>query len=253
MEISVAQAQLFFLAFTRIMAIIIHVPMLGGASIPAQVRIALGVILAGTMIAWNPLPPEAIPMGLFGFAAGIFRELAIGTLAGFAAALAFAVVQIAAEAMGLGSGFSSSQIFNPTFGESGSSFEQLFTMVAVLFFLIVNGHHFFLMALQRTFTVAPLNGPIETGSLDVLVRTTAQLFTTGVHLALPVLSALLLTDLVLGLLARVAPQIQVYFLGLPLKVGISLAALGLVFAVLLPSLRSLYRDIGPHMLRLLGG
>ncbi|HZW04301.1 MAG TPA: flagellar biosynthetic protein FliR, partial [Anaerolineaceae bacterium] len=219
MDVSVAQAQLFFLAFTRIMAIIIHIPMLGGPSVPAQVRIALGLVLAATLIAWNPLPPEVVPIGLFGFAAGIFREIVIGTLAGFAAALAFAAVQIAAEAMGLGSGFSSGQIFNPTFGDSGSAFDQLFTMVAVLFFLIVNGHHFFLMALQRTFLVVPLNGPIETGSLEVLVRTTAQLFTAGVHLALPVLSALLLTDLVLGLLARVAPNIQVYFLGLPLKVG----------------------------------
>jgi flagellar biosynthetic protein FliR len=252
MIISVAQAQQFFLAFTRIMAVLIHIPMLGGQTVPSQVRIAFGLVLAAVMLPWQPLPPEATALGLFGFAAAILAQLIIGTLAGFAANLTFGAVQIAGETMGIGSGFGSGRVFNPAMGESGSVFDQFFVMVAVLLFLVIDAHHIFLVALQRTFTILPLDAALPVGALDTMLRLTAQLIAAGVEMALPVLAALLLTDLTLGLLARVAPQVQVFFLGLPLKVGVSLAALGILFSVLLPMLSSLYNELGPRMLLLLG-
>ncbi len=251
MIISIAQAQLFFLALTRIMALIIHVPVLGGQAIPNQVRIGLGIVLTVVLIPWQPLPPDAEALGLLGFALGIGKELLIGTLAGFAANLTFGAIQIAGEAMGLESGFGSGRIFNPSMGESGSAFNQVFVMVATLFFLVINGHHIFLIALKKTFDLIPVNGPLPLDSMDTLVRTTVLLIGAGIRLALPVMAALILTDLALGLLARVAPQIQVFFLGMPLKVGVSLLALGMVFAVALPLLGDLYRQMGERMLMLL--
>lgn len=251
MIISVAQAQLFFLALTRTLAILAHIPFLGSQNIPPQVRIGLGVLLAAILIPWQPLPAEAEAIALFGFTLAIGKEVLLGTLAGFAAALTFGAVQVTGEAMGLGSGFSSSRIFNPTMGESGSAFNQIFIIIAMMYFLVIDGHHLFIAALQRSFQVIPLNGEFPFASLETLIRMTAQLITTGVHLGLPVMAALILTDLTLGLLARVSPQVQVYFLGLPVKVGISLLALGLMFAVVFPYLANLYQSIGPRMIQLL--
>ena len=248
MTISVAQAQLFFLAFTRIMAIIIHVPVFGGQSIPNQVRIGLGLALALVLIPWQPLNPDVAAIGFFAFGMGIAKEILIGTLVGFAADLTFGAIQIAGTAMGMGSGFESGRIFNPALGDAGSAFDQIFVILMMMFFLIIDGHHIVLIAIQKTFTAIPINGPLPLNGSDTLALTTAQLIATGIHLALPVMAALILTDLTLGLLARVTPQVQVYFLGLPVKVTVALMSMSMLLSVLFPFLRNMFRIMGENML-----
>ncbi|MEW6506060.1 MAG: flagellar biosynthetic protein FliR [Chloroflexota bacterium] len=252
MIVSVAQAQLYFLALTRILAMMIAVPVLGGQTIPLQVRVGLGLILAAILLPWQPLPPQTEWMDGLAYAIWVVREVLIGTLAGFAARLTFGALQIAGEAMGLGSGFASSRLFNPAIAESSTALDQFFMMVVMLYFLVIDGHHLFLIAVKKTFEILPLMAPLPLDRMDVLMQTTAQLILAGVHLALPVMAALFLTDLTLGLLARVAPQVQVYFLGLPLKIGVSLIAMGLVIVVGLPLIGNLYREIAPRMLTLIG-
>jgi len=122
----------------------------------------------------------------------------------------------------------------------------------MMFFFIIDGHHIFLIAMQKTFDVIPVNGALPLHSLDVLIKMTAQLIGAGIQLALPVMAALIFTDVALGLLARVAPQVQIFFLGLPLKVGVSMAALGLLVTMVLPAVGNLYRMVGNRMLMLLG-
>jgi flagellar biosynthetic protein FliR len=255
MTISVAQAQLFFLALTRILAMLIHIPVLGGRAIPNQVKIGLGVlvtiVLAGVALPGAPLPPEAPAMAPLTLAAAIARELIIGTLAGFAAVLTFGAVQTAGELMGLGSGFASGRVFNPAFADSGSALDQFFLIIATLLFVVSNGHHLALLALQQTFAAAPLASPVEqvltTGGLDRMLTLTSQLFGAGVLLAAPIIGATLMADVTLALLARVAPQVHVFFLGMPLKVGLGLGALALALAVLIPQVASLMNEIGARM------
>lgn len=248
MSISVAQAQLFFLAFTRIMAIIIHVPMLGGQNIPTQVRIGLGLVLAVVLIPWQPLPPDTIAIGTFAYGVAIFKEIIIGTLVGFAIDLAFGAIQMAGSAMGIGSGFESSRIFNPALGEAGSAFDQIFVMTATMIFLVIDGHHLVLIALQKTFEALPLNSSLPFNSIEALMKMTAMFVASGVHMAIPIMAALVLTDLTLGLLARVAPQVQVYFLGLPVKVVVAMIAMGMSLAIIFPYLSTLFKTTAENML-----
>ena len=248
MTISVAQAQLFFLAFTRIMAIIIHVPVFGGQNIPTQVRIGLGLALAMVLIPWQPLPPDAIIIGTFAYSIAIAKEILIGTLIGFSADLVFGAIQMAGSAMGMGSGFESSRIFNPALGEAGSAYDQIFIMTATMVFLTIDGHHLVLIAIQNTFNAIPLNGSLPFNGMETIMKMTSMFIATGLHMALPVMAALVLTDITLGLLARVAPQVQVYFLGLPVKVAVAMIALGMVFAVISPYLTFLFKSMAENML-----
>jgi flagellar biosynthetic protein FliR len=251
MSISIAQAQIFFLVLTRILAMIIQVPVLGGQTIPTQVRLAFGLMLAAILLPWQPLPAGAKEMELAVFGVGIFKELLVGTLAGFAATLTFGAIQIAGEAMGLESGFGSGRIFNPTMGDSGSEFSQIFVMVALMVFVLIDGHHMFLIAIQRTFDVIPANGPLPLQSMDTLMKMTAQMILAGIRIALPVMAALIITDLALGLLSRIAPQMQIFFLGMPVKVGVAMVSLAMLFMVIFPTLGELFRGMPNRMLDLL--
>lgn len=253
MTVSVAQAQLFFLALTRILAILIHVPVLAGNSVPNQVKIGLGVLLTIVMLPWEPLPPDAKSWATLAFGMAVGREVIIGTLAGYAAALAFGLLQVAAEMMGQGSGFSAGRVLNPTMGTTGSAMDQLFIMMAMLIFFVMNGHHAFLLGVQKTFTVLPLNQPIPELSPQLVMRLTAEMVAAGIQISMPVLGAVLLTDLSLGLLARVAPQMQVYFLGVPLKVGIGLLALSASLGLFAPQLAGIFDALGDNIVRLLRG
>lgn len=233
------------------MAIIVHVPVLGGQMIPNQVRIGLGILLTLFLIPWQTLPAAAGVIGVVAFVIAIGKELLIGTIAGYAADLVFGVIRMAAEAMGIGSGFSSSRIFNPAIGDTSSSYDQLFILIATMYFLVIDGHHVVLIAIQRLFEMIPIQGAISLSDPTVILQMTSQMIQAGIQLSLPILAALLLTDLSLGLLARITPQIQVYFLGLPLKIGVSLVAMGLVLVMVLPNIGNIYKDLGSRMLMLL--
>ncbi len=248
MSLSVLQAQIFFLAFTRIMAVLLHVPALGGQNIPSQVRIGLGLVLALVLFPSQTAPADGEMIGTFAFGVAIGKEIIIGTLVGFAADLAFGAIQIAGSAMGMGSGFESGRIFNPSLGEAGSAFDQIFVMTAAMIFLILDGHHLVLIALHKTFTAVPLNGALPFNGLEAVLRMTSVFVASGVHMALPVMASLFLTDLTLGLLARIAPQVQVYFLGLPVKVVVAMIAMGMTFAVVFPYLGSLFKAMAENML-----
>ena len=251
MSVSIAQAQLYFLVLTRILAMIIQVPVLGGQGVPQQIRLSLGLILAVVLIPWQQLPVDAKTIELAAYGVAVAKELFLGTLIGFAASATFGAVQIAGEAMGLESGFGSGRIFNPSLGDSGSEFSQIFVMVSLMVFLLIDGHHLFIIAMQRTFEVIPANGPLPLDSMNTLIRIMAQMIVVGIRLALPLMAALIITDLSLGLLSRIAPQMQIFFLGMPVKVGVSLVGLALLFMVVMPALGDLFRGMSNQMLSLI--
>jgi len=251
MIVSVAQTQLFILALTRTLAILVKIPALGGQMIPNQIKIGLGILLTIVLVPWQLLPPESEPWGIIPFGFAIGEQLLIGTLAGFAAEMVFKALEIAGEMMGLSSGFFAAKIINPAFETKGSPMTNLFYMVGVTFFVLINGHHLFLIALQRTFEILPLGGPIPEISVEKVVTLVASLITAGVQMSLPIVAAIMFTNISLGLLARVAPQIQVFFLGIPLRVGLGMFALMITISSLLPILEDLYQSSAKWSLELL--
>jgi flagellar biosynthetic protein FliR len=252
MLISIAQAQIFFLVLTRVLAILVQVPVFGSAMIPNQIKVALGIILSMIVIPWKILPPDAPVIPLEVYAVAILQELIVGLLAGFAGNLTFGAFQTAGKLMDLGSGFGAGQIFNPTLGETGSSLEQFFVMVAMLLFLAINGHHGFLLGLQKTFEILPVHAPLPAILPDRLLSTMSALFMAGVQMALPVMAALFMTDLALGLVGRAAPQVNVFFLGLPVKVWLGVTGLSLALIYLMPFFGDLFGNLGNRVIYLLG-
>jgi len=166
--------------------------------------------------------------------------------------LAFGAVQVAANFMGLNTGFAAGQILNPTFGSSGSAYDSMYLIICTIFFLAIDGHLMFIKAMALTFNVIPVNSPLPAFSVEPLIRITSTLIRSGVQLALPVIAAVVMTDITSGLLARVAPQIQVFFLAINVKILLSLVAVVLAFSITLPWLRDIFQQIAPRSLMLIG-
>jgi len=253
LTISVAQAQVFFLALTRILAVLVHVPVLAGRLVPNLVRIGFGLILTFVLLPWDVLPEDAAALPLLGFSLAIAKEILTGTLAGFGAALTFGALQIAGEVMSTSSAFGSAQMLNPAFQDQGTAYSSVLTVLAMMIFLLINGHHQVLLAAERTFEIFPINGSITGFSMGKLILTSAQLISTGIHMAMPILGAVLLVEIAFGLLARVAPQVQVFFLAIPLKAGLALVGLAIALNVLYPFILNLFERMGERMMNLMAG
>ena len=250
--VDIAQFQIYFLTFTRIMATIVHVPVIGGRSVPNLVKIGIGLLLAIFLAPIQTSQSTFVSMDIVAFSIAIGREIIIGTIAGYAADLAFGALQIAGSLMGLGSGFMAGQTLNPTIGDNGTSLDQIFVTTAFLIFFVLNGHHIFLLGLAKTFEVLPINSEIPQLAENTIFHLTGSMISIGIQISLPILGALMLTDIAMGLLSRVAPQIQVFFLGIPLKIAFGLFALAIAIPALAPNLRTIFNGIGDQMILLLG-
>jgi flagellar biosynthetic protein FliR len=209
---------------------------LGGARLPAPVRVGFAFLLAA--LAAPILVGSVAAAGLtqlpaLGLSMLLTREIAIGLCLGFVASAAFRAAEIAGRLVDTLRGAGLAEVFVPTSEERASPLGALYVLLATLVFLQIGGVQRVIEALLASYEAVPLAGPADAGSARrvalVVLEASARLLASGIALAAPPIVAIWLTDLALGLVARAAPQIPVYFLGLPLKglLGIALVLLGL--------------------------
>ena len=230
----------YVLAAIRVLGAIAFNPLLGSARVPMQARVGVG--LFSTLVifpAGGPYQPPA-EVGFLEIAG----EMMIGLLAGFGITLIFGAVQFFAGLIGINSGFSFAQTVNPLFEGGSGVIETFISAFALLVFVEINGHHLFLIGLRELFEVVPVGEVTRVpGSLDAILAVSSGLFSAGLKLALPIMAALILADLGLGLLSRVAPQFNLFALEMPAKMMLGLLALALSLPIIVPRLAALFRTI----------
>jgi flagellar biosynthetic protein FliR len=245
-----AYVTFYILAAARVLGAITFNPLLGSARVPIPGRVGIG--LFATLVLFPVGGPFQAPANVGPFE--IAAELMVGLLAGFGITLIFGSVQFMGSLIGINSGFSFAQTINPMFEHGGGGVVETFiTAFALLVFVQINGHHLFLIGLQQLFEAIPVGEVARIpGSLDSLIQVSASLFSAGLKLALPVLAALLLADLAIGLLARVAPQFTLFALEMPIKMLLGLTALALALPVIVPRLAALFRTVPSVMTTIAG-
>ena len=247
--------QLFnlFLIFVRILAVFMSTPIFNSRSIPTLAKIGLAGLLSIIFLPLLEIPSGAgltvLPTNTLSLVLMIAQEVLVGVLIGFVTGLVFTTVSIAASMMSLQVGFRSANLFDPFINTPTSALEQFYTLLAIALFLNINGHHWFIQALARTFQVLPLGSfVLDQMTVERLVMFTGEIFISATRIALPVMGTLLLTDLGLGLIARAVPQIQVFFLGLPVKIGLGLVTLAFTLVLTVPLIKQLFSEISSNIL-----
>lgn len=238
-------ALLFGLMLTRIGAMFATAPVIGSRVVPLRVRVGLGVILALSalpMVAEGspPMPESAVAYAIL---AG--KEALIGLMIGLVAQMLFAAVQLAGSFIDTGAGFAIATTIDPVNNTNLTVLGRAYNMIATAAFLAVGGHLFLMQAIVASFTLIP---PWAMPRMEVLVEgilvRSDDIFVIALQIAAPLMAALLITDVALGIMSRAAPQMNVFIVGLPVKVGVALIGT----AVLLPSFVTLLNGVTQQML-----
>ena len=222
----ISRFMIFTLVLARISGMLVIAPLFGTLTMPRHVRAFLAVtisLLVAPVYMNVSLPPVD---GLANYAHLMANELAVGLLLGLGVNIMFSGVQVAGQIVSQMSGMSLADVFDPGFDESVSTFTTLFYYLTMAVFVAIGGHRLMMEAILDTFTWAP-PGHASLGDtyVEALTGLMTQSFMLGVHAAAPILVALFLSTIVLGLVTRTLPQINIIAVGFGVNSLLTLAML----------------------------
>jgi flagellar biosynthetic protein FliR len=167
----------------------------------------------------------------------------IGLGIGFSIRIVFAAVEMAGEISSLTMGLGFATFFDPQTKGRSSAISQFLALLATMAFLSVNGHLVLLSVLAESFTSLPISAsPINGGGFEQLANWGGRIFSAGLQLSLPIVAALLITNVALGILTRAAPQLNLFGIGFPITLGVGLTMIGMTLPFLSMPLQNLFLE-----------
>lgn len=220
------------LAGVRIVAFLVIAPPFSFGAIPMRIKGMLAIALA-IVVAPRATDGYTASLSTGPFLLALVSQLIIGALLGFFVFLVFSAVQSAGNLIDLFGGFQIAQAFDPQMLLSGAQFTRLMQMIALGLLFVSGGYELILGGLFRTFDAIPVDGMINmVDPGNTLITGLSQMFLASVQIAGPLVIVLFLADVGLGLLTRVAPALNAFQLGFPLKILITLLVGGVIFLAL---------------------
>jgi flagellar biosynthetic protein FliR len=211
---------------SRVLGLIAASPLFGNTAVPVSVKVSLGVLLAVIMTPALSTLPAVDPMSMAGMLI-LVQEMLIGLAMGFTMRIVFAAIEMAGEVSSLTMGLGFASFFDPNTAGRSSAVSQMLTLIATMAFLAMNAHLVLLETLAESFISMPIsatpmsaNGPLE------VVRWGGRIFATGLQLSLPIVAALLITNVALGILTRAAPQLNLFGVGFPITLTVGFLLIG---------------------------
>jgi len=232
------QFETFFLMFLRVTSMLYLFPIFSSKEIPHQLRLGLGALL--TFLVFRVVPVPHLTGGAFELIVGAAAQVLLGVIVGFVASLVFVGIQFAGELIDLQVGFAIANVLNPQTQQNITIIGEFQLALATLIFLATNSHYFLIQGIAGSFNLVPL--PFI--NLDPSVAGNVVLFFTQAFLvvfkiAAPSVFALLITNIALAFMAKVAPQMNVIVVGLPIQVSVGM----IMMAISIP----LIGTVGPEL------
>lgn len=221
--ISGAQLELwiagFLWPFIRIMAMLATAPVFDHRAIQRRLRVGLAAIIAILMMPLLPAPPtltsaQAVPV--------LIQQILIGVSMGFSMRLVFAAFEMAGDLLGLQIGLAFAQFVDPNRGGQTPLLGSFLGVLASLVFLVIDGHLLVIAAVVQSFELIPISADLSVVNPQNIASAGSIMFMLALQIALPVLTAVLICNVVLGILARAAPQLNVMSIGFSITITVGL-------------------------------
>lgn len=217
----------FLWPLTRILGLISVAPLFGNVSVPARVKIGLGTMLAIIIAPSVPVVPAMDPMSLPGFLI-LFQQLVIGAAMGFAMRIVFAAIEMAGEISSMTMGLGFAVFFDPQTRGRSSAISQFLALLMMMVYLASNLHLVLLSTLAQSFTSLPIMAAgLNDAGFQQIASWGGRVFSAGIQLALPIVAALLITNIALGILTRAAPTLNLFGIGFPITISVGFVMIAL--------------------------
>ena len=227
---------------SRILGLIAASPLFGNATFPRSAKVGLGVLLSLIIAPIVPALPAADPLSMAGFMI-LVQELLIGLAMGFSMRIVFAAVEMAGEVASMTMGLGFATVFDPQSRGRSSAVSQFVALISTLAFLSVNGHLVLIEVLAESFISLPISAtPMSSGMALEVAKWGSIIFSTGLQLSLPIVAALLITTVALGILTRAAPQLNIFGIGFPISLGVGFLTLSLLMPYLGTPIVNLFNE-----------
>lgn len=243
----------FLWPLTRILGLIATAPVFSNSSIPRRIKIGFGILLA-LMVAPSIQTPTGLePLSLEGLLI-LVQQMLIGIAMGFSMRLIFSAVELGGEVASLTMGLGFATFYNPQSQGRSAAVSQFFSLVTLMIFLAANVHLALLSTLIDSFTTMPITvGPMSSNITEQVLHWAARLFSAGMQLSLPIVAALLITNMALAILTRAAPQLNLFGIGFPITLAIGFSMMGLTLPYLATPLTNLFQESLMMIRQLVGG
>ena len=246
--LSVTTAQLnawiavFIFPLTRILGLLATAPIYSNATLPRKTRVVLGLVISLALAPALP-PMPTIPAGSWIGLAVLAEQLLIGLLMGMVLRIVFAAIDLAGELIGLQMGLSFAVFYDPQSSGQTPVVTEFLSLFASLIFLAMDGHLVAIAALAKSFQLLPVSAqPFSIKGLGSFLSWSGSLFSAGVLLSLPLIAALLIANLALGVLTRMAPTLNLFAIGFPVTLSAGFIVLMLSLPYMGAAMQRLYEQ-----------
>lgn len=243
-----SQIAVYFLIFIRISGIFLLTPVYGSRNVPSYVKISLGLMLSLILFPMVYVEGIAVPEQVIPYAFLVASEFLTGLIIGFVSSLVFTAIQMCGQILDTQIGFGIVNVIDPQSGNQVPLVGNFLYILAIIFFIGINGHHVVLGALVSSFKLVPITGVVFNAAISQFVVGLIQnIILIAFQISLPVLAAVLLIDIALGILSRTMPQMNIFVVGVPTKIftGVFVLSLVLPFYIffLEKTFNGMYRNI----------
>lgn len=251
-NISSYQIYVVCIIFIRVCAIILSIPFLDSKNVPVLVKIGLSLAISIILIQIINSDNFIIRSSTTTFILGLTGEVLLGLIIGLSVKLVFSGIQLAGQLVGIQMGFGMAMVLDPMAGLQVSLIAQIKNIFAMLIFLTINAHHWFIRALVESFQIIPpLSFRISGSLLEQLLRLVGNMFIISLKVGAPVLAALLITTAALGIIARTVPQMHIFIVAMPIKIMVGLFIIILAMPTLMNYMEQLFAVLANDILYLL--
>lgn len=248
MELLAGKMLGFILVLTRIGAFFGTSPVFSWQAIPLKVKLSLAILASIFFSNLMSCPVSSEDISLVSIGLMMANEIVYGLCLGFVATMIFSTVKLSARIIERQMGLSMAQVLDPLSGDSGQPLGMLMEMIFILLFLSANGHHLLLLTISKSYESFPIGTVPDIAKLtEGIIVAVSTMLVLGLKMSAPILASFLLMMVILAFLARLAPEMNILFLSLPVRVGLGLLMVG----IFLPFVNNFIKEFAQWMDKLI--
>lgn len=224
-------------------------PIFGRNNIPRYFKVGFSFFTALILASTTGMENIEVQETILANALLIIREFLVGLSIGFIAYISYNAIYIAGEIVDMHIGFGMVNVLDPVSNIQVPVTSNIYFIISMLLFLLINGHHMLIKALFDSFTTLPVGTAVfDAGLADGLMEVFSAIFSTGFKIAAPVIAATFMCEIALGTISRMVPQLNIFIVGMPLKIVIGLVVLLFTIPIFVDVMESLFGTMQGNIL-----